>query len=140
MVSQSARPSATVTDIGFSQYMSLPALAASTDAIECQLSPVAINTASMSARISNCNEAYNASKAAVVQMTAMMAAQWGRFNINVNCIIPRMLDTPANREAMPKADFSKWVTPDKIAEVMLFLASDASSAIQGAAIPVYGRG
>lgn len=86
------------------------------------------------------NGADSAAKSAVIRLTESLAAELKDDNINVNCIIPKMIDTPANREAMPKADFSKWVAPEKIAEVLLFLSSDASSAIQGAAIPVYGRG
>lgn len=85
------------------------------------------------------NGADSAAKSAVIRLTESLAAELKDHNINVNCIIPRTLDTPANRKAMPNADFSKWASPAQVAEVMLFLASDASSVIQGAAIPVYGR-
>ena len=98
-----------------------------------------INIASMSATISNCNASYNASKAGVVQMTRMLAAEWGRFNINVNCILPGTIDTPQNRADMPDADFGKWVPPAALADVVVFLASDAARCISGAAIPVYGQ-
>jgi len=60
-------------------------------------------------------------------------------DINVNCIMPSVIDTPQNRAAMPNADFTKWVAPEAIADVISFLASDASRAINGAALPVYGK-
>jgi NAD(P)-dependent dehydrogenase (short-subunit alcohol dehydrogenase family) len=60
-------------------------------------------------------------------------------NINVNCIMPGTIDTPQNRQSMPDADYSKWVDPAAIADVALFLASDAARAVTGAAIPVYGK-
>ncbi|HEX9003190.1 MAG TPA: SDR family oxidoreductase, partial [Blastocatellia bacterium] len=59
--------------------------------------------------------------------------------VNVNCVLPGLIDTPQNRAAMPDADFSKWVSPEAIADVILFLASDGARAINGAAVPVYGR-
>ena len=58
--------------------------------------------------------------------------------INVNCVMPSIIDTPQNRAAMPDADPGRWVTPAAVAEVILFLASDAARAIHGAAIPVVG--
>ena len=58
----------------------------------------------------------------------------------MNCVLPSTIDTPQNRAALPDADFSKWVEPAAIADVILFLASDASRAINGAAIPVFGKG
>lgn len=82
---------------------------------------------------------YNASKSAVIRLTEAMSAELKDSGINVNCVLPTIIDTPINREQMPKSDFSKWVTPDAMADVLLFLASDASRAIHGAAIPVYGR-
>lgn len=85
------------------------------------------------------NGIYSASKSAVVQLTESMAAKLKHQNINANCVLPSIIDTPANREMMPDADFSKWVTPDALADVIMFLASDAARAIHGAAIPVYGR-
>lgn len=83
--------------------------------------------------------AYSAAKAAVVRLTESMAAELKSQGINVNCVLPGTIDTPQNREAMPKADPSKWVQPEAIADVVLFLASDAARAVHGAAIPVYGE-
>ncbi len=83
--------------------------------------------------------AYSASKSAVLRLTESMAAELKSSNINVNCVMPSTIDTPQNRQAMPNADFSKWVAPEAIADVILFLISNAARAINGAAIPVYGR-
>ena len=83
--------------------------------------------------------AYSASKSAVVRLTESMAAELKRDGINVNCVLPGTIDTPQNRQAMPNADHSRWVKPEAIADVILFLASDASHAVHGAAIPVYGK-
>jgi NAD(P)-dependent dehydrogenase (short-subunit alcohol dehydrogenase family) len=85
------------------------------------------------------NGAYAASKSAVVRLTETMAAELKQEGINVNCVLPGTIDTPQNRQAMPKADHSRWVTPEAIADVMLFLASDTARAVNGAAVPVYGR-
>lgn len=82
--------------------------------------------------------AYSASKSAVVRLTESMAAELKRKGINVNCVLPGTIDTPDNREAMPNADYSRWVAPEAIADVIAFLASDAGRAVHGAAIPVYG--
>ena len=84
--------------------------------------------------------AYSASKSAVIRLTESLADELKASNINVNCIMPGTIDTPQNRAAMPDSDFSKWVAPAAIAEVIAFLASDASRAINGAAVPVYGKG
>ena len=67
-----------------------------------------------------------------------MAAELRDKGINVNCVMPSIIDTPQNRAAMPDADPGRWVTPAAVAEVILFLASDAARAIHGAAIPVVG--
>ena len=83
--------------------------------------------------------AYSAAKSAVIRLTESMAAELGIDNINVNCILPGTIDTPQNREAMPKADFNRWVTPEALAEVILFLASESAAPINGAAIPVAGN-
>ena len=67
-----------------------------------------------------------------------MAAELRDSGINVNCVMPSIIDTPLNRNDMPDADFSKWVAPAALADAILFLASDAARAIHGAALPVYG--
>jgi NAD(P)-dependent dehydrogenase (short-subunit alcohol dehydrogenase family) len=84
--------------------------------------------------------AYSASKSAVLRLTESLANELKVSNINVNCIMPGTIDTTQNRAAMPTADFSKWVDPEAIADAIAFLASDASRAINGAAIPVFGKG
>jgi NAD(P)-dependent dehydrogenase (short-subunit alcohol dehydrogenase family) len=82
--------------------------------------------------------AYSVSKSAVIRLVESMSVELKEHNINVNCIIPGTIDTPQNREALPDAKFHRWVTPEALAEVILFLASSSSRAIHGAAIPVYG--
>lgn len=82
---------------------------------------------------------YIASKMAVIRLTEAMADELKNSNINVNCILPGTMDTPANRADMPNADHNRWVTPQSMAQIILFLASEAARDIHGAAIPVYGR-
>ena len=84
--------------------------------------------------------AYAASKAGVQRLTEALAEEVKDKNITVNAILPGIIDTHRNRLDMPKADFTRWVSPDSIAKVILFLASEDSAAITGAAIPVFGRG
>lgn len=84
--------------------------------------------------------AYSASKSAVLRLTESLADEVKASNINVNCILPGTIDTPQNRASQPNADFTKWVEPSAIADVILFLASDAARAINGAALPVFGKG
>jgi NAD(P)-dependent dehydrogenase (short-subunit alcohol dehydrogenase family) len=84
--------------------------------------------------------AYSASKSAVLRLTESLADELKASSINVNCILPGTIDTPQNRAAIPNGDFSKWVEPAAIADVIAFLASEASRAINGAALPVYGKG
>ncbi|WP_128925363.1 SDR family oxidoreductase [Bradyrhizobium guangxiense] len=81
---------------------------------------------------------YAASKAGVHRLTEALANEW-KGKVTVNAVLPSIIDTAANRADMPKADFSKWVTPQELAEVILFLASDAASGVTGALIPVGGR-
>jgi NAD(P)-dependent dehydrogenase (short-subunit alcohol dehydrogenase family) len=81
---------------------------------------------------------YAASKAGVHRLTEALAAEW-KGKITVNAVLPSTIDTPANRASMPKADFAKWVTPEELVNVILFLASDAASAVTGALLPVSGR-
>jgi len=82
--------------------------------------------------------AYTASKSAVIRLTESMSAELRDRGINVNCILPSIIDTPQNRADMPGADPRRWVAPEALADVILFLASDAARAIHGAAIPVTG--
>ena len=82
--------------------------------------------------------AYAASKAGVHRLTEALAAEW-KGKITVNAVLPSIIDTAANRASMPNADFAKWVRPEELAEVILFLASDAASAVTGALLPVNGR-
>ena len=81
---------------------------------------------------------YAASKAGVHRLTEALASEW-KGKVTVNAVLPSIIDTAANRADMPKADVSKWVTPQELAEVILFLASDAASGVTGALIPVGGR-
>ncbi len=98
-----------------------------------------VNVASRAALAGGKNAAaYSVAKAAVVRLTESMAAELKGEGINVNCVLPGTIDTPQNRAAMPKADFNKWTPPEAIADVILFLASEAARAVHGAAIPVYG--
>jgi len=82
--------------------------------------------------------AYIASKSVVIRLTETLADELKHKGINVNCILPSIIDTPRNRQDMPKAKFDHWVSPQAIADVVLFLASPAADAIHGAAIPVEG--
>jgi NAD(P)-dependent dehydrogenase (short-subunit alcohol dehydrogenase family) len=79
---------------------------------------------------------YTASKAAVLRLTEALAEELAADAIRVNAVMPSIIDTPTNRADMPKADFSAWVQPDDIAQVIVFLLSDAAHAITGAAVPV----
>jgi len=82
--------------------------------------------------------AYAASKSAAVALLDSLAADLKGSGIRVNSILPSIIDTEANRKAMPAADVSKWPKPEEIARVIVFLCSDDASVIRGAAIPVYG--
>ena len=82
--------------------------------------------------------AYCVSKDAVIRLTEAMAAELRERRINVNCVLPTIIDTPDNRAAMPDADPSRWVAPADLAAVIRFLASDAARAVHGAAVPVTG--
>ena len=83
--------------------------------------------------------AYAASKAAVVSLTESQAEELKNDFITVNAVLPSIVDTPVNRQAMPNADFSRWPKGEEIAPVIVFLASEEAKLIHGAAIPVYGR-
>ena len=83
--------------------------------------------------------AYSVSKLGVIRLVAAAAAEAKELGITVNCVVPSIIDTPANRAAMPTAEHSRWPKPDQLAGVFVFLASDDAELISGAAIPVYGR-
>ena len=83
--------------------------------------------------------AYSASKAAAVAMMDSLAADLKGTGVRVNSILPSIIDTEANRKAMPSSDFTKWPKPEEIARVILFLCSDEAVLIHGAAVPVYGN-
>ena len=83
--------------------------------------------------------AYTASKAGVAKLTESLAEELKDRGITVNAVLPSIIDTPANRADMPSADFSRWVAPSAIADVIVFLLSDQAGAVTGALIPVSGR-
>ncbi|MCW8814711.1 MAG: SDR family NAD(P)-dependent oxidoreductase [Chlorobium sp.] len=81
---------------------------------------------------------YVISKSAVIRLTECLAEENSGEGVHVNCVLPSIIDTPANRKDMPDADFSGWVAPEAIVDVIKFLVSPASRAVNGASIPVYG--
>ena len=82
---------------------------------------------------------YVASKAAVLAFANAVAVEYKKQGVRANTVLPSVIDTPANRASQPDADFSRWVSPAEIAQVILFLAGDRSAPTSGATIPVYGR-
>ena len=82
---------------------------------------------------------YISSKAALLALIQALDAEYKDDGIRCNAILPSVIDTPANREAMPNADYTRWVPPRQIAKVVRFLVSEDSAATSGAAVPVYGR-
>ena len=83
--------------------------------------------------------AYTAAKSVVMRLTEAAAEEVRHQGVNVNAVLPSLIDTPRNRADMPKADHSTWVRPESIANLVCFLASDAAADIHGALIPVRGR-
>jgi len=83
--------------------------------------------------------AYAVSKAAVVALVRNVAAEVKDLGITANVVLPSIIDTPVNRKAMPNSDFSKWVTPDSIARLLVWLASEGAGDVSGAVIPIYGK-
>ncbi len=83
--------------------------------------------------------AYGASKAGLVSLVRTISAETRASGITANVVLPSVIDTPANRAAMPSADYSRWVRPESIARLIVWLASDAAADISGAVVPVYGR-
>jgi NAD(P)-dependent dehydrogenase (short-subunit alcohol dehydrogenase family) len=82
---------------------------------------------------------YSVSKAAVVALAKALAVELRDQGVTANCVLPSVIDTPANRAASPNADVSRWVTAEELAETILWLSSSAAREISGAVIPVYGR-
>jgi NAD(P)-dependent dehydrogenase (short-subunit alcohol dehydrogenase family) len=82
---------------------------------------------------------YGASKAGLINFTQSLAAEGKRYNITANAVIPGIIDTPANRQAMPDGNFDEWVKPEALARVILFLSSEEARTITGAVIPVFGK-
>jgi len=83
--------------------------------------------------------AYSVSKLGVLRLVEAAAAEGRQLGVRVNCIMPSIIDTPANRAAMPRAHHDRWPKPSELAAVLAFLVSDDAALISGAAIPVYGR-
>jgi NAD(P)-dependent dehydrogenase (short-subunit alcohol dehydrogenase family) len=83
--------------------------------------------------------AYAVAKAGVAALTRSLAVELRDEGILVNAIVPSIIDTPTNRQAMPDADFASWPSPDEIAETVAFLCSPANSLTSGALVPIYGR-
>ena len=83
--------------------------------------------------------AYGASKAALVALVRTIALEVKRSGVTANVVLPSVIDTPANRAANPGTDFSRWVTPESIARLLLCLASEAAADVNGAVVPIYGR-
>jgi NAD(P)-dependent dehydrogenase (short-subunit alcohol dehydrogenase family) len=83
--------------------------------------------------------AYNASKAGLVALAETLALEVAAREATVNVVLPSVIDTPANRAAMPNADVSRWVPPAAIADLIVWLASPAATHVNGAVVPIYGR-
>ena len=99
-----------------------------------------VHVSSRAAREPGANAfAYSVSKLGVTRLVEAAAAENRDHGITVNCVLPSTMDTPANRAAMPQADFSRWPRTSEVAKVLAFLVSDDAAIISGAAIPVYGR-
>jgi NAD(P)-dependent dehydrogenase (short-subunit alcohol dehydrogenase family) len=90
-------------------------------------------------RLGSGSVAYTIAKSAVAALTTALGAELAKENILVNAVAPSVMDTPANRAAMPKADFASWPTVESVAATILFLASPENTVTRGAVVPVYGR-
>lgn len=84
------------------------------------------------------DSAYAASKAGLIRFVESAAQEFKGFKININCVLPSIIDTEVNRKVMPNADFSKWIPTEDLASVILFLCSSGARVINGSAIPTYG--
>ena len=85
------------------------------------------------------NAAYAVAKAGLLVLAEAIAEEYGEAGVRANCVLPGTIDTPANRAGQPDADHSRWTPPQQIADAILFLASPAGMAVNGATLPVYGR-
>lgn len=83
--------------------------------------------------------AYSAAKAGVINLTQSLAEEGREHDITANVVIPSIIDTPDNRKAMPDADFDRWVKPESIADVLVFLSSETAGDVSGAVVPVFGK-
>jgi NAD(P)-dependent dehydrogenase (short-subunit alcohol dehydrogenase family) len=100
-----------------------------------------INFAARAGRDTAANAgAYAVSKAGVIALTEVQSKELLPYNVTVNAIMPSIIDTAANRQAMPQADYNRWPKAEEVARVVFFLASDDAKLISGASIPVYGKG
>ncbi len=98
-----------------------------------------VNVGANSAREGQGNMgAYCIAKSAVMRLTESLSKELRHQGVNVNAVLPSIIDTPTNRADMPDADFAKWVAPVDLAEVICFLGSDAARAVHGALLPVVG--
>ncbi|HEY1447879.1 MAG TPA: SDR family oxidoreductase, partial [Caulobacteraceae bacterium] len=120
----------------------LTAVAASSAVLEHLGNPASIVNigANAAARAGAGMGAYAASKSGVARLTESLAEELAARGVRVNAILPSVIDTPANRRDMPKADYRTWVSPEAIAKVVAFLMSDEAAAISGALIPVTNPG
>jgi NAD(P)-dependent dehydrogenase (short-subunit alcohol dehydrogenase family) len=117
----------------------LPLLAAVTPGMIERKSGKIVTVGAYGARAGSANMGpYIAAKSAVMRVTETASAELKGHGINVNGVLPTIIDTPENRAAMPKADPGKWVTPESLARVIAFLASQEAGDIHGALIPVTG--
>jgi NAD(P)-dependent dehydrogenase (short-subunit alcohol dehydrogenase family) len=98
-----------------------------------------VNFASKAAEIPAAKQSgYNVSKAGVVALTASIASEYRKKGVSANVLLPSIIDTQGNRKNMPNADFSRWVSVDDLAAVVLMLCGEEGGSINGAKIPVYG--
>ena len=115
------------------------AIRAATPALLAQGRGAIVNVGALSAREGQANmSAYCAAKSVVMRLTESLSKELRAKGINVNAVLPSIIDTPRNRLDMPNADFAKWVQPEAVANVICCLGSDAAAAVHGALVPVAG--
>ncbi len=90
------------------------------------------------AKASGNDSAYAASKAGLIRLVESLAEEISGLNININCVLPTIIDTESNRQAMPTSNFSKWIPPEELAKVICFLSSEDSKVVNGVALPTRG--